>query len=113
MPKLRIEGVIVKALPFNDYDQILTVFTEQEGMIKLIVKGAYSRKRGHGAATSPLIKAEFIYSKGRGELDNCSEISPLNAHLKLRSSWNVLQAAGSMVQAVLHTQQLHKPAPLL
>lgn len=100
-------------MPFGDYDCILTVFSASEGLIKLVVKRAYGRKSGHGSITAPFTKAEFIYSKGRSELLTCSEISLLDHHLQLRNSWDALQAAGAVVKAILSTQQLHKPAPLL
>jgi DNA repair protein RecO (recombination protein O) len=110
--KEEIHGVILKTIPFGDYDQILTIFTEQDGIKNLIVKGAL-RKSGQSKLTSPLTLAQFIIAKGRSDLAKCTEISPLNRHLHLRDRLESLMAAGSLIKAVLSTQQHNKPAPLL
>ena len=66
-----------------------------------------------GHPQTPLTRAEFIFIKGRGEIDNCREISPLNQHLDLRTKWEDLAAAGDMAKAILETQMPHKPAMTL
>lgn len=104
MQIFRTEGIILQTLNFQDYDQILSVFSYDEGLIKLIVKGANRSKQRSGINTTPLSCAEFVYTKGRSEIFKCSEISTINQHLKLRESLPSLDAACDIVQAILLSQ---------
>ena len=82
MKSYRTEGVILHAsLNFRDYDQILTVFTPDEGIVKFIVKRSLT---ANGSINSPLTRVEFVYSKGKSDLLLCREISLLKMHLELR-----------------------------
>lgn len=107
------EGIVLQTNNFQDYDQILTVFAQHEGMIKLIVKGANRPKRRGGSVTSPLTKLEIIYARGKGELLKCRTLSLLNAHLFLRENLSWLEAACEMAQGILLSQFPNQPAPAL
>lgn len=109
----KTEGIILHSLNYGDHDQIVTVFSNDQGVLKFIVKRAQSKKNSNGALTAPLTKAEFIFTRGRGEIFKCSEISSINQHLQLRSSWEHLSSAGDMAKAILETQMPQKPAPTL
>lgn len=111
MQTIRIEGLIIQSVKFQDFDQILEIFTTHSGILKLIVKGAFSKKQGKGAMTSPLVRAEFIYLPRKGEIHACREISLLNSHLKLRERLEVLEASIEMLKAIHETQLPNKPAP--
>lgn len=111
MDTQRTEGIILQAINFQDYDQILTVFSREEGMLKFIFKGANSPKRTKGAVTSPLTRAEFVYTKGKGDLYNCREVSIINQYLSLRQNLTYLEAACDLVLTLQKTQLTHKPAP--
>lgn len=114
MQKLKTEGVILHALPFRNYDSILTLFTPEEGLIKLFFRGAYSKKKGYGAATTtPLSIVEVIYTKGRGDLFSCVDIAVLHHNLALRNTLTTLEAGCEMLQCISYTQQPGKSAPEL
>jgi DNA repair protein RecO (recombination protein O) len=106
------EGVVLHALKYGDYDQILTVFTREEGLIKLIVKGAY-RNQKNATFTTPLTQAEFIYAKRQSTLFLCQEKSVVNYHLALRESLESLESACALVKILTATQVELKPTPLL
>jgi DNA repair protein RecO (recombination protein O) len=49
----RTEGIVLHTLSYRDYDQILTVFTREAGVIKLVMRGGLSpRRQGRGSATA-------------------------------------------------------------
>lgn len=100
-------------MPFQDYDLILTLFTAEEGVIKLIIKRALFPKKNGSSIPVPLTLVECIYAKGRGELYKCHEISLLHAHLRIRDNLSTLEAACDMIQSILMCQPLHSPAPEL
>lgn len=106
------EGIIVKALPFRDYDCILTVFTPEQGLLKLVYKGAFRPKKNTNT-TSPLSLVEIVYTKGKSDLYTGREISVTSSQLPLRSNLKVLEAACDMLHAIAATQQPEKAAPEL
>lgn len=107
------EGIILSSLKFRDYDQIITLFSKEEGIIKLIVKKSYTKKEGYGSKTSPFIQGQFIYSKGKSEIFCCQELSVLNYNLELRNRYQNLEAAAAMAKVIAKSQYPLKPAPLL
>lgn len=113
MEKTRAEGIVIRTLPFKDYDGILSLFTQDEGLIKLVVKGAFNSKNGKGSLTTPLSLVETIYTKGRSELYSCREIAMLNPHHNLRQNLATLEAACEMVHVIEATQLPGKVVPEL
>lgn len=111
MEQQRAEGIILQALPFKDYDSILTLFTPEEGLLKVVLKGAFRQKNGKGNRTIPLTRVEAAFKRGRGELATCHEIDALDYHLELRHNLDALNAGCAMLKAVLDTQQPGKAAP--
>jgi DNA repair protein RecO (recombination protein O) len=113
MDILRTEGIVLQALTFKEHDRILTIFSEKEGLIKLMVKGALSRRTHFGAPTHPLTLSEFMYVKRAGEIWTCKEVSLLSSQVRLRERLDIIEAAGEIAHILLATQLLHQPTPLL
>ena len=109
----RTEGVILQAHDFKDYDQILTLFTTNRGLLKLVYKGGKSIRRRGGNVTSPLTRAEIIYVEGKSDLHRCRDISTLNHYLELRQSIESIQAGCELMRSLLRSQLVEKPSPLL
>lgn len=109
----RTEGIILQTLKFKDIDQIATVFTPQDGLLKFLIKRAYTSKFGRGTSTALLTRAELVYVRGKNDLYLCQEVSPLNAHPSLRANLNVLEASFDLLKTLLRSQAPHKPAPPL
>lgn len=109
MTKHCTEGIILQSLNFQDFDQILTVFTPSEGLIKLIVKGANKKF----TPSTPLTFSEFIYTKGKSDIYKCYEMNPIHLNLQLRTSFASLEAVYAMLKALLQTLPLLHPVPHL
>lgn len=109
----KIEGLILKTLDFQDYDKIIQVFTENQGILSLIVKGANRPKQKKINQVLPLIQAEFIYKEGRSDVKSCVELSVLNYRLQLRDSLPLMEASFDMINAILKTQLQGMQAPAL
>jgi DNA repair protein RecO (recombination protein O) len=106
------EGIVIKAVPFRDYDCILSVFTPTEGLLKLILKSVFRGKKPSGT-TTPLSIVEAVYTKGRNDLHTCREINVTRHHLHLRQDFKVLEAACDLLKAIALTQLPEKAAPEL
>jgi len=111
--KHNIIGVVIQALTFQEHDRIVSIFTAEEGIAKLVVKGAMLPKKGQGSSTTPLTLIEAICTKGRSELYSCRELSVLESNVKLRQNLKTLEAACDMVQVIASTQFPGKASPEL
>lgn len=107
------EGIILHSIKYGDFDQILTVFTETEGLIKLFLKNAYSKKMARGALTALFNKAEFLYAKKHSELFPCQEVTVKDTPTRLRNSLPILEAACGISRAIISSQMPLKPSPQL
>ena len=113
MTKKITEGLILSTLNFRDYDQILTVFTKNLGLIKMIVPRANSRRSQKGTSFNPFVIGEFIYSEQRNSMLRCHEISIVNYQLKLRERLEWLKISAQILHLIQKTQLEAKPTPLL
>lgn len=105
-----VEGIILKAIDYQETKRILTVFTPN-GLLSFI---AYlSKKQGTTALTQPLTLALFTFKKATHDLLKIKEISLLDTQIAIRSDFDKIQSAGVIVQSLLKTQLPHKPSNLL
>jgi DNA repair protein RecO (recombination protein O) len=105
------EGIVLQASDFRDFDQIVTVFTENEGIMKFIAKRGNVVKTG--LKSSPLTRGEFVYTIGKSDLYTLRELSIKEHYLELRKNLGSLNTSCECLKAILETQMLHKPAPFL
>ena len=112
-PFQRTEGIILRAIPFRDYDHILTLFTPDAGVMKLLVHGSRSKRRGVQGLCIPLTKVEAVYREKGGEIFSCQEIVLLESYAHLRTELSRLEAACDLLHAVCCSQLEGKPAPCL
>lgn len=111
MQPFRTEGIILQTIHFRDYDQIVTLFTADYGLIKTIVLGANRPKSK--IFLEPLVQAEWILFQRKSELFRCQELSIRNRHLNLRNHFSSLTAACDLLKLVESTQLPCKPDPEL
>jgi DNA repair protein RecO (recombination protein O) len=109
----RTEGIILRVIPFRDYDQILTLFTPEAGIIKVIYKGSRSRRRGVQGLCLPLVKVEMVYRENRGEIFNCQEIGLLDSFSFLRKDLLYIEVACDLLHVIQSSQLAGKAAPQL
>ena len=105
------EGIVLNVLNFREVDQIVTVFTENEGVMKFFSKRGNAGKKECKSLT--LTRAEFVYTIGKSELYPLQEISPKEHFLQLRQNLKDLTVACEFLKSILDTQMMHKPAPYL
>jgi DNA repair protein RecO (recombination protein O) len=110
---LNTEGITLKSVNFRDYDRIITVFTYRFGLVKFIVRGGCRPKNNLHILTLPITRGDFIYSLGKNEIHKIHEGSLINAHLTIRRSGALLEAASQMIQLVWKYQLPEKPSPKL
>ena len=110
---LQSEGIILRATPFRDHDNILTLFTPEAGIIKLMLFGSRSKRQNRQGLSMPLTKVEAIYRENSGEIFTCKELALIDPYSHLRQDLNFLEPACDLLQTVCCSQLTGKPAPLL
>jgi len=110
----KVEGIILVSRPFRERDRLLTLFSKEMGLLKLIALRVGGSKKIRGLFVDPLSKGEFIFKKrDKSDLFPLKEGSLLDPFLHLREDYSLIEAAGNMANALLRTQSLQKPAPHL
>jgi DNA repair protein RecO (recombination protein O) len=109
----KIEGIILKVIPFGDFDQIFTLFTLEAGLLKFIFKGSQSKRKAVQGICMPLTRVEVIYQEKKSELFSCRDMALLDRFGKLKIDLMHLQAACEIAKSLLVSQFPGKPSPLL
>lgn len=105
------EGVILKVIPFGDHDQIISLFTRDAGIIKVMGCG---KKNGRAKELySPLMVAEVAYVEKSSEIYRSSDFAIIDYHHELRKSLKHLKAGCDLIQAIAYTQQIGSHASAL
>jgi len=109
--EIKTEGIILRVIPFKETHRIVTLFSQEAGIISLLAKKISTPEKL--ALLSPFSRIEVIYRKGHSELFSFKDGTLLSHHLFLREKWDYMENAGKMAQAILQSQLPGKPAPLL
>lgn len=107
------QGIVIQAIAFRDYDQILTVFTQEAGLIKAIIKGSNRKKKNSGGGLTPLMRVDMTWSDGKGDLAKAEEVVPLQHYSAIRQNLDLLEAGCDLLHAIKASQLVGKAVPAL
>jgi DNA repair protein RecO (recombination protein O) len=113
MREEKLRAIVLRTLPFKDKQAILTLLSEEKGLISMIVKGIAPSRPQLTACTSPLCEAEFIYRQGSSDLLLCKDVSLLDPHLGLRKKYHFIELGSQFCKIILDTQLPGKPTQAL
>lgn len=82
-------GVILQSKEFFEKDRLVTVFTKDFGLIRLLVKGASSKSFRYGARLEPLTYVQLSLRKGKS-FYYLSSVDILEAFSALKQDYNRL-----------------------
>ncbi len=81
MREANIEGFVLHARDYRDTSQLVDIFTQAHGRVRLVARGSRSHKK-NSVRLSPFCKAYFSWT-GRGELKTLTDCEPVvNYQLK-------------------------------
>lgn len=109
----RVEGIVLKSIDHQDNARIITLFSKEQGILSLFVKGIFQKHPRKLALTTPFSEIEIVFKKGRSELFSFVDGSIIDEHFTLRSSYQALCAAGDLSKSLLQSQWPGKPSPFL
>ena len=67
MAEIRTKGLILKQTDFGEGNRMLTIFTENLGVVKAAVYGVRQKKSRNAAATQLLSYSDFMLNQGKSE----------------------------------------------
>lgn len=109
--EIHTEAFTLTSIPFRDFDRIVTLFSKEQGLIKVLIKGANRPKSSRLIFCQPLTYSSFILQKKRSELTLFSEGKLINPFLSLRLSYDHLKASCDLSEALLKISITQSPCP--
>src|SRR5216683_2554390 len=111
MGEERVEGIVLRSTIHKENHRIITLFTQEAGLISLMVKSVKTPERL--VLLTPFSQIEVFFRKKLSDLYLLKDGSLIADNLFLREKWDYLETAGKMAQIILHSQMPGKPSPLL
>ncbi len=68
MESIKTRGLIIRSSDYGESARILSIFTEDLGIITATVYGAHSKKKGLGASSRIFTWSEFLLTNSKGKL---------------------------------------------
>lgn len=68
MESIKTRGLIIKSSDYGETSRMITVFTEDMGIVSAGVYGAHSKKKGLGASSRIFTYGEFLFKESGGRL---------------------------------------------
>ena len=113
MQEEKIEGIVLRSMEYKERQRIITVFSQEMGVISLIIKGLSKNNYRLLSLTTPFSRAEFIYTRGNSDLFRFIDGTMIDEHLKFREKFSFLKTAGLLTQAIVQSQLPGKPSAAL
>ncbi|HTO92491.1 MAG TPA: DNA repair protein RecO [Candidatus Sulfotelmatobacter sp.] len=111
MALLTTEGIVLKAQPLGDTSRIVTVYTRDHGLRKVVAKGARKTPSRFGFALEPLSRSRLVcYLKADRDLHLLSQaevLDPLGSRLSDLTRLAHAQAALEIVDRLVWGEEPH------
>jgi DNA repair protein RecO (recombination protein O) len=105
------EGVILKVISFRDYDQIVSLFTRDAGLLKVMHKnGKGGQKKDY---CFPLSVAEVIYGERNSEISHCHDLTIIEFYNDLRKNLKHLETGCDLIHVIGCSQLVGNHSPAL
>jgi DNA repair protein RecO (recombination protein O) len=108
---MTVEAILLKSLPFKEYDKILTLYTKTLGLIKLYVKLSKRTSLSTLPLVTPFTRVDFQISKGRSDFFRFHDGTLLDQRIALRQKLEFLQLAVQLIELICKTQWPEQPSP--
>lgn len=87
MKLIKTSGVVIKEVQYSDNDKILTILTDNLGLVTAMAKGAKKNNSSLLASCQYLVYSEFVLFKGTN-FYHINSADPINTFYKLRTNFD-------------------------
>jgi len=113
MQLINVKGIVVRTVNYSEHDRILSIYTEERGLITVTANGSRSLKSRSLVATELFCYSNYVlsYSKDRYTL---KEVELIESFFDLRTDIEKLALAGYVAEVISHVGTENMPdIPLL
>lgn len=93
------EGIILRHQDFRETDRLLTIYTKEHGVIKVVAKASRKITSKLGGNLEPFIQANLVIAQGR-HFDTIAQVEPLSNFRQLKNNLEALQLASYLAGIV-------------
>ncbi len=111
MREIRSEALLLRAVTYGESDLILTLFTETDGRLSAIARGARKGGRRTGGALEPFHTLQVHLADRGGDLVTLKEAQVAKVRGGVVASLTALEAAGEALRWVRHLCPPRTPEP--
>lgn len=104
----RATGINLKAIPLGESDRIVTILTQEHGLVRAVAKGARKQKSALGGRVELFVVNDLILARGRS-LDRISQAHTIQSFPRMRSSLAQLTVGQYWAEVVLHQALSQQP----
>lgn len=113
MKTFKDQAFVISSINFKEYDQIVTVFTKEKGLIQLFARGARRLKNSFRTLVQPLQLIEIDYFQRKSSLFSLQEGYIIQAFPYIRNSYDHLEAAFAILSILKSELEPEQASPLL
>lgn len=106
----KTQCITLQATPFKERQSIISVYTKEQGIVSLIIKGISEKNTTFLSLTTPFCFADIIYRKSRSDIYQLHDATILCENLFLRKELSFINTAYILAKAILDSQMPHKKA---
>lgn len=105
----KIEGIVIKSVPYGETNKIVTLFTKEAGKITVMARGAKKPVSRLASITQPFTHGYFLIrkSRGMGALEQGEIISSVR---HIRADLEAAAYAGLIVELIDRLTETERPA---
>lgn len=109
----RTKGLIIKQTDYGEQNRMLTVFTEDFGIIKAAVYGVKRANSRRSAASQFLSWAEFILYFGKGEVASVNSVTSIESFFPIQEDLTKLALSSYLADITCYVCEAGIPNPPL
>lgn len=110
MALISCQAIVLSSFNYRDYDRIATLYSNDRGLIKLIIHGANRPKSNRLIFCQPFTLIDLTYQQKNGDIHHFKEGKILNPHLNIRDSFEALEAASQLLDVTSKSQMPEEPS---
>ena len=110
METLQVSGLVVRTTDYGERDRILTLYTDELGLISVMANGSRSLKSRSLVATELFCYSRFILNK-RSDRYTVKEVELIESFFDLRTDVTKIALAGYACEVMAHVGTENMPEP--
>jgi DNA repair protein RecO (recombination protein O) len=111
LKRIETAALLVRGVPYGEADLVATFFTETDGKVGAIVRGARRSTKRFGGALEPMHELAIVLEDKGRELCVLKEARLARTRIGLTSDLEAMEAAGRALRWVRHLCPVRTPEP--